>query len=193
MRVAMAGNEVGNGGDVIVCPNKAPVLLDFHENKNKKMPYTLLTKKGKDELEYLKEVLGNLSGVSQSFHKKYLNDLTQLKGKLVYLPDTKFRDVKDSFHVGVPKGCEIKQAAIQKEGPQGTIIYINKDLYEKMSVEQRAGLLGHEMIYEHFKYFGQQHSVNVRELNRYFFSKEMPKKGSASFVKLVQGMNIPGY
>ena len=191
-----AGNEVGNGGDAVICGNQAPVLLDFLEAQSDKSIHIVEKKSfSGDEYEYLKTIFKRLSKVSPAFSKKYLNDLKNLKKKVKFLSQKKFRDVEDSFHISVPNGCSLKQLAIQRQINMNseTIININKDIYEKMNVHNKAGLLSHEIIYEHFRYFGQRHSVNVRRFNRYIFSKDLEKDDKATFSKLLGEMRIPAY
>jgi hypothetical protein len=195
MNITFAGNEVGNGGDAIICPKKAPVLLDFYENRNAKLPYKIRKSEKTDEYEYLRDIWDKLSKTSPRFYKKYSADLMRFKNRVKLVSGESFRDVKDSFHISVPKGCRIVQLAIQRKDAQSkeTVFYINKDIYEKMDAKQRAGLISHEIIYEHFRYFGQNHSVNVREFNRFLFSEKLVASGKEGFVKFIQEMGIPGY
>lgn len=195
MNIIYAGNEVGNGGDAIVCPKKAPVLLDFFENRNSKVPYKIRKSEKINEYEYLLDIWSKLSKVSPRFYKKYSSDLMRFKSRVKLISGESFRNVKDSFHISLPKECRILQLAIQRKDTKSkeTVFYINKDIYEKMDVKQKAGLISHEIIYEHFRYFGQNHSVNVREFNRFLFSEKLVASGKEGFAKFIQEMGIPAY
>jgi hypothetical protein len=82
MNITFAGNEVGNGGDAIICPKKAPVLLDFYENRNAKLPYKIRKSEKTDEYEYLRDIWDKLSKTSPRFYKKYSADLMRFKNRV---------------------------------------------------------------------------------------------------------------
>ncbi len=197
-----AGDEVGNGGDAVVCKmtkESSPRLLDFTEYNSSSFTFSPIEEK--DEYQIVKKVFTALAKLSPKLSKKYLRDLKEFRLKVKLISDENFRDVKDSHQISLPKGCELKQLAIQKKNPltQETEISINKDLYDQMTPLHRAGLISHEIIYEHFLFFNVRGSLwfkmkgseKVRIFNRYLFSKEIKNHKKADFIQLSENLEIP--
>ena len=194
-----AGNEVGNGGDVVLCSPKGdterpPQLLDFYE-AGIESDYTLESYDQKDEYQLILKVLESLKKVSQSLSEKYQRDLKSFRLKTTYVTGSKLRNIKDSFHTSVKNDCRVEQIAIQKESLKSgdTKIFINKDLYEKMTSLHKAGLIMHEIVYEHFRFFKETTSIKVRAFNRYLFSKEIKNHSKKELLKLSEELDIPLY
>jgi hypothetical protein len=205
---AFAGNEVGNGGDVIICKikeeNKAknvksePALLDFYEYKTEvgfKLDEFDIQNEYQDEYRVAQTIVERLKKVSKKLHAQYSKGLEKFRGKVRYLSGEELSNIEDSFHISIKKGCEIRQIAIQRIDPlnKDTVIYINKDLYDKLTPLHKAGLILHELIYEHFLFFEVTNSVKVRFFNRYLFSKEIKDHGPEDLRKISEGLEIPLY
>ena len=105
------GNGVGNGGDAVVCNDKT-VLLDLLKADialvKEVDPYTIAAMK----FALLKES-------ASTMHKQYQKVLSNIKKRTVFIKGANFRDIKDSFEISLPKGCEIKQIAIQQDDEFG--------------------------------------------------------------------------
>ena len=190
----LAGNEVGNGGDAVVCPNKNPILLDFYEVNSSQ--YILREfKQEKSREQILMEVVNQLKEIAPALHRKYSRTIRSLTSKIVMIKGKNFRDIKDSFHVGITKECSLQQLAMQKKDFNSKILkyYLNEDIFKKLNPVNQAGLIFHEIIYEHFRYFGKGSSVTVRSFNRYLFSKKILKATKISFNKKVQSLGVPSY
>ncbi len=201
---SFAGNEVGNGGDVIICKTKEgktakeikkePVLLDFYEYKTE-MKFKQDEFDFQDEYRVAQAVIERLKKISKKLHSQYSKDLEKFRVKVRFLSGEELSNIEDSFHISIKKGCEIKQIAIQRVDPlsNDTVIFINKDLYEKLSPLHKAGLILHELVYEHFLFFEVKSSVKVRFFNRYLFSKEIKGHGPEDLRKISEGLEIPLY
>jgi len=62
-----AGNRVGNGGNIIECPGKPGILLDFYEAQSN--GHKIVDAKSRDEL--LKSRLNTLDKVAPKLAKQY--------------------------------------------------------------------------------------------------------------------------
>lgn len=192
-----AGNEVGNGGDVLICPKEKefkPLLLDFFEVK-KEGQFKLTTFEMEDEYQIVQKVISGLEKISPKLQSKYKRDLEKFRLKVKFVKGEELRDVKDSYEISLKKDCELKQIAIQRKNliSGDTEVFINKELYEKMSPLNKAGLILHEIIYEHFLFFKVQSSVKVRLFNRYLFSEEIKKHKAENLRKFSEAIDIPLY
>ena len=207
--LSFAGNEVGNGGDLLKCPNSPNVLFDFKETSINKVTLMLESKEDhKDEYKLAEKVIMRLKTLAPKIYKKYSNDLLSFKARTRFIEGEVFRDILDSKHVSLPKDCELLQVATQQVDPlsKDTIISINKDLYSKLDTPNKAGLILHEIIYEHFKFFSddnhpnqhskpfsEQNSVKVRMFNRYLHSKEIGTHTEKQFHDFFERLGIPSY
>lgn len=188
------GNEVGNGGDVVICKDQeAPVLLDYYERKEGN--YTITPLEADDEYQIVQKILSRLEKIAPKLQEKYMRDLKEFRLKVKFKTQEELRDIKDSFHVSLGKECEIKQLAYQRKNSltKDTEIFINKDLYEKMDAFQKAMLITHEIIYEHFIYFGEKNSIKVRLFNRYLYSEEIKDHKKSDLLKVGESLEIPLY
>jgi hypothetical protein len=209
--LTFAGNEVGNGGDLLKCPNSPNVLFDFKETSINKVTLLLESAKGeefKDEYKLAEKIIKRLEALAPRIYKKYSNDLLTFKTRTRFIEGEVFRDILDTKHVSLPKDCELLQVATQQVDPlsKDTIISINKDLYSKLDTPNKAGLILHEIIYEHFKFFSdenhvnenskpysEQNSVKVRMFNRYLHSKEIKTHNEKQFHDFFERLGIPSY
>ncbi|MGZ3782284.1 MAG: hypothetical protein ACXVCY_16660 [Pseudobdellovibrionaceae bacterium] len=88
--------------------------------------------------------------------------------------------------------CSVKQVAIRKwilsrnEKP----FLVQKILWDKMKVEQQAGLPTYEIIYEHFKKLGEENSVKARKLYAFLYTEKINK---VKFWELISDLRVPIY
>lgn len=174
-----AGNEVGNGGDVVICTasdgNKTYTILDYYERKEDQ--FKIEEFDIEDEYQVALKAINKLEKIAPRLHEKYTRDLKNFRLKVKFKKGQEFRDIKDSFHVSVGKNCEIKQVAHQRKNmlSKDTEIFMNKDLYE------------------HFIYFGEVTSKKVRLFNRYLYSEDIKSHKSRDFNKIGESLGIPLY
>lgn len=182
-----AQNKVGNGGDVVSC-SRSNQLLDFYESSMN------LESKDKNHISILEKEFKKLEVASPRLAAQYLRRLKEIQSEIDFKKDVKLTDVKDSLHLFEPltSDCKIYQIAIRRpsvaEGEKRFII--RKDLWDKLSPTHRAGLLSHEIIYEHFSRLGESDSRKVRKFNSYLFTKALDKEG---FWKFVRDLEVPLY
>lgn len=187
------GNEVGNGGDGLVCKDKKLELFDFYETRQLSK-YKIEFPKGKDWYELASNAINRLKKRNESLYKQYKKVLKKIHLRLKFIKNANFRDVKDTFEVGLPKDCKLEQLAIQQDNSNGDrLIFISKSQWEKLSKEQRAGLIVHEIIYEHFVNLGEKNSIKVREFNSLLFSKEILTMNEKEMNKTMRAMKLSLY
>ncbi len=106
--------------------------------------------------------------------------------------DIELVEVDDSKHVSYPKGCKVTQIAIRRAAPHrnGKRFLIRKDLWEKLSPFQGAGLLTHELFYEHLSKLGENDSTKARQLNALLYTAEFDKQ---KFWKATRDLRLPLY
>ncbi len=177
-----AGDEIGNGGDVVVCKNQtgeisSARLLDYYEGENRGFSLDL----GEKELPVLEKVQLALNRLEQrdavlayllKESSKNFMQQTLFKKKII------LRNISDSEEVYVEQNCEVSQIAInQKVVMPGDKKYIiSEDLWNLLDNDNKAGVILHEILYDRFSAIGHSNSRSARYLNS--------KISSASFLDL---------
>ncbi len=186
------GNGVGNGGDAVVCSEQVE-LLDFVESRLMKR-YTIISDSKKLAfMELAKERVATLKGLDARLFEQYSKVLSTFTDRLVFIENAQFRDIPDSFEIAIPAGCKLEQLAIQQEIDNKTMIHISKKLWEKMDVVNKAGLILHEIIYEHLLTTGEVNSIKVRKLNSLIFSGDIDKMTAGDFKKVLRNLGVKIY
>jgi hypothetical protein len=70
---------------------------------------------------------------------------------------------------------------------------VNQELWKKLSETGKAGLVMHEIIYEHFFKLGETDSVKARTFNAYVFSDQIQQDNSKVFWNLIKELKVPVY
>jgi len=190
---AFAGNKVGNGGNVIVCKTTEvlgvkAVLLDFYEND-------LKTEKTEKTYEQIAEdVFNKLKTINPRLANQYLKRIKEVVNELDFKSKAEFSVIPDSLHLFKPpaKDCEVVQTAIRRAltSSQEKRFLIRKDIWEQLDATQKAGLITHEIIYEHFVVLGEEDSTKARKVNAYLHSKNI---NAESFWKMMRELEISIY
>lgn len=190
--LAQAGNRVGNGGDVVHCKQPYKVaLLDFYEVWRFKDPES-----GSDPKVIVEKKFEQLQKVAPSLATQYLKRAKNIMDEVEISDDVQPVEVKDSLHGFVPTGdCKVKQVALRMaEPPAGAKRFVfNKKFYGDLSASGKAGLIAHEIVYEHFNRLGHSDSRQVRKFVAYLFDKDFPKDDAAKFWEFMRGLKVPVY
>ena len=176
---AYSGQEMGNGGDLVVCYKKDGVtitsieLLDFHEGKLDGLNFDFIDKTKKytqlvsETLTRIERLSGKRAGLYRRYLEEFYNDAKFVKGIIL-------QDIDDSSEIKLKRGCRIEQIAYQltQIHPNDPPYVISKDLWNKLDDFNKAGLIVHEVIYREFlKFTDQEDSRNVRKFTAYVNSK----------------------
>ena len=196
---ASSGNEVGNGGDAVICLSSNKLenvqLFDFFELANQQGE-VIKDRSGTNE-QIVKSIILQLKN-----HDVKLSSILQKRSN-EFLYNTQFVsngslvDIKDSNNlISIPsKNCKIEQIAIFKKKVLSNEkkFLINEVLWKKLSETHKAGLIIHELIYEYFSDLGEKDSVNARALNTFLFSEKFSKTNTEDYWKFIQSMKVPHY
>jgi hypothetical protein len=168
---ALANNKVGNGGNVVVCARETR-LLDFYENDLKP------SSKG-DPIQIAEEAVGKVSVTAPKIATLYREKVKGFLNRVEFKEGIALTALPDSLHLfsPLPKSCRVEQIAIRRAKPIGgeKDFLIRKDLWDQISPADKAGLILHEVIYEHLSALGETDSRGARKLNAYFFSSAATK------------------
>ncbi|MBL7543294.1 MAG: hypothetical protein JNL11_05730 [Bdellovibrionaceae bacterium] len=184
-------NRIGNGGNVTVCAD-AVSLLDFYESKT---PPKYKGDAGSIEYKLIaKDVFKRMARVSKKLSNQYSERLDSVQDEIDFLDNVALTNAEDSLHVFKPadKDCDVKQIAIRKEVslPGEKRFVFDKKLWDRLDAQNQAGLLVHEIVYEHFNKLGEVTSPKVRKVVGYLFQDEINAK---DFWNLIKSLKLPLY
>jgi myo-inositol-1-phosphate synthase len=191
--LCQAGNKVGNGGNIISCRSAATMgtkmlLLDFYENNVK------FEKSNKNFEILVEEQFDKLKSISPSLATQYLKRFEEVQNEIDFKSDAEFTSIPDSKHLFAPpaKDCKVVQTAIRKPKISGNEkrFLIRKDIWDSLDSMNKAGLITHEIIYEHLAKLGEEDSVKARKVNAYLYSQSITAEG---FWKMMRELEIPLY
>jgi hypothetical protein len=186
------GNRVGNGGDIVTC-SKSNEILDFYENSGAVRVFAQENTIDK----VLEQIFKNLERVSPRQAKQYRTRAGEFINDTEFKTGVALTDIKDSKHVFEPseKDCAVKQIAIRRNEPDlnGKRFVIDQNLWNKLSPRGQAGLIMHEVIYEHLYKLGEEDSVRARKLNAYLFSNKVFADSPDTYWKFIKDLNLPIY
>lgn len=142
-----AGNEVGNGGNVVVCTDQSVRLLDYYEAEE--LLDFELSLDGETEIEIVAAVLERMKRLDAERAANYAEKLAAFFDNVRFLDKALLPDTQDYGEVELPTGCRIEQLCIQKEPalPEFKRYAIHRPLWDRLSVRHRAGLILHEIVY----------------------------------------------
>lgn len=189
--LALAGGDwVGNGGNVLECTSSGQVqLLDYYEGESQRHIPVDLGPSGnyKDKVIFALDRLGSINPTRALKYKKWLASFDE---ETQWFSQGKFLSIRDSGAVIIPSECEVQQVAIQR--PQDLIMpgdkryLVDQRLWDRLSEQDKAGLILHELIYREGIENGQTSSPRVRYFNQIISSAEISTYDSRRLLKLIQ-------
>ncbi|MEZ0391822.1 MAG: hypothetical protein ACAH59_06375 [Pseudobdellovibrionaceae bacterium] len=180
------GNRVGNGGDIIQCQGKSPQVLDFYETSR------MIPESDEEPLQILKKVYQKLKERHPKLGEQYLKRADSILSEVEW-SKAALKEIDDSEELfRIPKDCQLSQVAMRKikKLPLSMNFMIDKSLWENLSSTQKAGLLSHEIIYEHFSKLGESNSRKAREFNAFLFSEDFKNSTPKQIRKVLEKFEI---
>lgn len=201
---AHAGNEVGNGGDVVTFTKggkKIVQLLDYYEAVDKRKlqldvgsPNESVEVLAKRLVDRLMEHSPRRAKIYQVAVQKFLA-LNNEESRLVN--DRKFEDLGDTGGYDICDQCEIEQIVLANHRKaedyfEGDIRYrVQKRLWDKLDNIHKAGLAVHEILYREALTYGITNSTNVRVLNGMLAANAFKGKTKDEFAEVMRKVGFP--
>lgn len=177
------GNEVGNGGDAVVCrlPNTEIVsaeLLDFYENREFSLrKFRLDLGAANLSVEAKVQLALNRFGTLSPWRKKtFEKRMQEFESKALRKHKIQLVDVSDSAHIGMRAGCQVEQLVLMNMDADEVMEYkytINQDIWEHLPADHQAGAILHEIVFEEFLRAGHQNSRQARVMTSFLASTEL--------------------
>lgn len=155
------GDEICNGGDVIMCPTGPIQTLDIVERG---ALYGFSPRSDEGFLSFVRSlrqeahfdsILSPLKKLSREMHK-CLNSYVKndhFWAEMKFVKSSELGDVKDESAFAIPNGCKKEQAIIQFRRTMpisGPRYLINDNIWKQMNDYQRAALILHEVVLRNY-------------------------------------------
>ena len=185
------GNDVRNGGNVIVCQDYTR-LLDYYEGEAvwgfHTNHQTLSTEaRGYDlhaAMSQAEILLGRISALDPQRYFSALRALRKMQESAAILPGIILPPVQDTGPIfQIPTGCKLTQAASQglPRFPNEFYFVFSEDIWNAMADVDRVGLVLHEALYFYEIQTGQVTSRSARYLTALVSSSEVGEYSQAGY------------
>jgi len=192
------GRVVGNGGDVIVCYGADKEISEIHLLDY----YEAFVLRGLDldlgadllsPLAKVKLVLSRLQRLSPLRSERYLNHLETFFNEALIKSGIVLTDIYDAGTIVLPSAnCEIKQIANQSTPllPFDKRYLIDKNLWDLLDNNQKAGLILHEIVYREALEYGHLNSISTRYLNGLLSSTYLNQLERQEFIDVLYQLDF---
>ena len=194
--VSLAGHEVGNGGDAIVCRSpdngiRTAELLDIYEARElRRIPMNLVSFEMNAKIE---EALLRLARFSPLRAARYREQIRTFFAEALFVKDVELYDIPDSDDLFFPLGCKPEQLVIQIKPyfPEDPRYVVNQNIWDALDANSRATMLLHEVIYREAIENGHENSRATRYYNSMLFSGRVENFSLENYVGLMQLLRLP--
>lgn len=194
LNVTVHANRVGNGGNVVSCLKEGKEglqLLDLYESN-------LNLRKFVDKAEAFaiaQVAFESFKKFDQKISQQYLKSLQQIKSDIEYKSDIEIQSSNDAKIKELPVGCKLIQIALRKNALTSIEqkFIFSKTYWEKLAPTDQAGLLIHEIIYDHFYKLGEEDSLKARKLVAYLMSEKIDQDSSEEVRNFIRSLKVPLY
>ncbi len=167
-----AGADSSGGGKAVVCRENlvgrilSIEMLDVYEAR---AMYALEPEGMERTLDENLEAVKAKLLYATSSGESITAGISRLRQKLRILPPgTRIEPVDDASPIGLPKGCQLEQAAVWVD--RGLVV-ADHEHWEAMDARNRAALITHEVVYDFTRRFGgEKNSRRARKITAHAFS-----------------------
>lgn len=174
---AFAGSGALNGGDAVVCKDSVELLDVFEARQMQLTPdfsgHTNLRDMINHVVQRLKEKDLYVANLLSDYSLEMVDDFElfarepNARGSNVNLGELEITEINDSIHVAIPMGCKLIQLVAQRI-PQFSLQFrytINKNLWDRMDVQNQAMTILHEAWYRIMLDHKAKDSTSARFMN----------------------------
>lgn len=193
--LSYAGNEVGNGGGVIVDrkTGKPIVFFDAWETTERYGYIVIRTVDKSNDVEEALTFLNRIKKFDLELHKE-LSDWAQTFYNEIQFTDNDLPLIFDTgTGIKIPENLKIAQLIIQRRlGPSDVQYLINEKLWKGLSADQRGIAILHEIVYRKAIQVNPNlfNSVNVRLFVGMIISDRISHVGKNSFENIATTLGI---
>lgn len=203
-KLAIAGERGGNGGDVVVCPDRIN-MLDSVESTRRKQPVSinateeglrakldLLLSRVKKKDNILEKELKTRVEILYKDVIKY-DETGETEQENIIFTDGDLVNVADEGATYIPTGCKIEQLIIQTKSPMpgDKKFLFQKNLWNRMDITEKSVAIFHEAIYSYLLDNGINDSQATRFYNGMAISAQLDKLQDKAYHQTISDIGFP--
>lgn len=177
----------GHGGRSVVCRDQenkiiSAELFDFFEAP---ILYGQVINHNNEEIEAQVEKISVKLETALSRSGMYSSNFKNIRSIIRFTPENvHLKPVDDSLEaVELPAGCKNEQLAVYVDR---NLILVDKEIWDELSLTDKAGLIVHEGIYAELRWFNEKDSRRTRKVVAHLFS-------NFQFINVFEGIPLTAY
>jgi hypothetical protein len=187
---------VGNGGEGVYCPGSGEItLFDYYEANVLRGLQPNLGPIQNTYQQKLSLLLSRLAQFDPARAAIYRNRVNSFESESRFVTGADLTPIPDSNSPVIPRGCQIVQLAVQRPPtfPGEAYYLLDKEKWDLMSNDQRAGLVFHEIIYREALGVGATDSSGARYLNSTIASDSLSGMKNSEYLNILLKLNFWRY
>ncbi len=196
--ISYAGQEVGNGGDLLVCTDsvgaKTFELYDLFEGRTRHK-LTMVPPTASDPMTMVRELISRIDSINPTRANLYRMWLETFDGEVEYVNGGNLIDIPDTGDGYIPSSCELRQFAVQRTTsfPGEKRYLIDQSLWSNPAATNyvKASLILHELILREAinAPHDQRNSIGSRYINALIHAKDLP----SDTMEWLRTLNVAGF
>lgn len=164
---AGGGNEIGNGGAVVSCPEMPIIFYDHYEMVHKKETTLDLSDVGQlnNYVEIAQTFARRVEQFDPEFSQRLEQNIQNFSRESSLIRDMPLASTQDHGLIYVPRSCHFEQLIVQFRHPyyEDARYLVKYDLWQSMSELEKAVAVLHEVLYREADLSRVHTSEPVRE------------------------------
>lgn len=195
-----SGNDVGNGGDAIVCRDgssniKSVELFDVFEGRERRG--LTLDLRGADKwAEKVELAIERIEKINPHRAQLYRAWLQNFRSEADYLAGIRLVDIPDTGDGWIPVACTIEQIAVRRDTDFANEkrYVIDHALWSLMDEDNKAALVLHELILREMMtnpYVNHRSSIYARYYNEMVLADRLKGMTLKQYLEFIGGLHFP--
>jgi hypothetical protein len=192
------GDYMGNGGTVMVCKDHTgpttPTTMVTYDIYEGQVLRGLTPQMGPANLDYTQKVemvLARIPEQNNQLRETLTGYWQEFQAQHIF-GQFDLNPVSDTGSIVLAPGCELRQAAIQREPMADTEkrYYVDQKIWNQLDNDSKAALVLHEIVYRMTITYKQETSVGARILNSYLMDARDLASKPCLYMNVIHGIGI---
>jgi len=171
-----AGEKVGNGGKVVACPDRPLEVLDYHRSSREFGLVPVTGAPGSNEFQQAEALVSRIVKMNPTRAAMYVDTIRSFLADAIFLPNAEFPTSNDTSEVAYCRNGRILQVITQRK-PMTSLekrFTVNRDLWRRLSIFQRAVLLVHEAALKEALDYNYITADGAARMNSLILARDLP-------------------
>jgi|GEM_PF-3134519 len=184
------GDSMGNGGTVMVCKDHI-VSYDIYEGQVQRGLFPQMGAANLDYLQKVEMVLSRIPAQNAELREQLENYFAEFQNQSM-IGNFDLVPVDDAGQLVIEPGCQIHQAAVQREPVTSNDkrYLLDQKIWQQLDNDSKAALVLHEIVYRMTISQGHTTSVGARALNSYLMDSRVLAQQPCIFTSLLEDLHL---